>query len=90
MKHKIILSIIAILLCLALCGCGMSRNDDTHRRDDMDLFPETSPALDPDRNDGIVNDRDGIIGNGRDDGKGGDIGGRDGDMASPSPSMISR
>ena len=68
--------IFALLLCLALCACGMDRSDG-RPGSGMDILPDVTPMASPDLNDGSVQDGDGIIGNGE---------GGAGATASPMPS----
>lgn len=75
MKKNLCL-IFALLLCLALCACGMDRGSD-RPGSGMDILPNVTPMASPDLNDGRVQDGDGIIGNGE---------GGAGATASPMPS----
>ena len=61
---KILCLFLAIAVCAALCGCGNDRTDHGLMDGDMDLLPDVSPMISPDREDGQVQDQDGIIGNG--------------------------
>lgn len=75
MKKNLCL-IFALLLCLALCACGMDRSEG-RPGSGMDILPDVTPMVSPDLNDGSVQDGDGIIGNGE---------GGAGATASPMPS----
>ena len=81
MKKNLLCILFAVLLCLALCGCGSYRTDHGTVNGDMDLLPDVTPMVSPDTNDGVVTDRDGIIGNGQ----GSDSADNGNDGASPSP-----
>ena len=64
MKKKFLCIIFALLLCAVLCACGNNRTDHGMMDGDMDLLPDVTPIVSPDADDGIVDDEDGIIGNG--------------------------
>jgi hypothetical protein len=68
MKNKIIFILIAAFLCMALCGCGMDRTGNRPGTNDRDVLPDVTPMISPDVDDGVVNDHDGIIGNGNSSG----------------------
>jgi len=76
MKKKILCVMMALLLCASLCACGDMRQDSATRNDDMDILPDVSPMISPDRQDGEVTDGDGFIGNGE-------------NGTSPSPASVS-
>ena len=66
MKKHIAYTLIAALLCLALCGCG---NQNPGQEDPMvvgtpvvpEMSPIISPMITPSLDDGIVKDDDGVI-----------------------------
>lgn len=64
MKKKILCVMFALLLCASLCACGSMRADRGSQTSDLDILPGTTPMISPDRQDGMVTDGDGIIGNG--------------------------
>ena len=64
MKKKILCVLFAVLLCASVCACGSERTDRGNQSGDMDILPDVSPMLSPDRQDGVVTDGDGFIGNG--------------------------
>lgn len=82
MKHKILCLLLAALLCLALCGCGSYGTQDGRRPGEMEILPDTSPLIDPDMDDGVVHDHDGII---EDHDTGNGHSGDPDSMTSPSP-----
>ncbi len=63
MKTKSICILLVLLFCLSLCACGMDKAGNTRPSSGMDILPETSPMISPDRSDGVVTDKDGVIGN---------------------------
>ena len=65
MKTKVLCILFAVLLCVALVGCGSNQMDNGGHRDDMNILPDVSPMISPDPADGVVNDQDGVIGNGQ-------------------------
>lgn len=64
MKRTIIFVCVFALFCTVLSGCGSFRDDASVQTPmpTMDLIPEISPVLTPDMDDGVVTDRDGVIG----------------------------
>jgi hypothetical protein len=60
MKKKLFCLLFALLLTLLAAGCGMNRTGDTGK----DMLPDAGSMTSPDRDDGVVRDQDGIIGNG--------------------------
>ena len=86
MKNRILCILIAALMCIALVGCGSSRAMDDGRRNDTGILPEVSPMISQDPEDGIVDDQDGIIGNGDEDSETGKTGNGSSTTVSPSPS----
>ena len=63
MKKKLFCLLFALLLAFAAAGCGM--NGETGRPGgNGNLLPEPSPVISPSLDDGLVQDQDGIIGNG--------------------------
>ena len=64
MKRTICFACVFAVLCALLCGCGSFREEmPVHTpAATMDLMPEISPVLTPDAQDGLVTDRDGVIG----------------------------
>lgn len=62
-KNDLFACVFAVL-CALLCGCGSFRDElPVHTpAATMDLLPEISPVLTPDMQDGLVTDRDGVIG----------------------------
>ena len=66
MQKPIAYTLIAALLCLALCGCG---NQNPGQEDPMvvgtpvvpEMSPIISPMITPSLDDGIVKDDDGVI-----------------------------
>ena len=64
MKRTICFACVFAVLCTLLCGCGSFRDElPVHTpAATMDLLPEISPVLTPDMQDGLVTDRDGVIG----------------------------
>ena len=64
MKKKILCIVLALLLCASFCACGSMRSDHGTTSGDRDILPEASPMISPDRQDGVVTDGDGFIGNG--------------------------
>ena len=63
MKKKLFCLLFALLLVFSAAGCGM--NGETGRPGGSGaLLPEPSPVISPSLDDGLVQDQDGIIGNG--------------------------
>lgn len=88
MKNRILCILFAVLLCAALCGCGMDRTGNRPGTDNMDILPDVTPMISPDASDGVVTDQDGVIGNGHADGadQNNDGYGNGTTAASPAPS----
>ncbi len=66
MKKYILCAMTVPVLCALLCGCGSDRmgNDNTVLETPIVspyVEPSTSPMVSPDIEDGVVEDRDGII-----------------------------
>ncbi len=57
MKKKVICVFLVLLLSLSFCACGMDRSTQ-----EIEVRPGTSTAA-PNGEDGVVQDKDGIIGN---------------------------
>ena len=71
MKKLIAYAMTAAMLCTLLCGCGSDQygnggaytgTPSVAPQQDTTSVPTVSPMITPDVEDGIVNDRDGIIG----------------------------
>ena len=66
MKRHVLYSAMAVVMCMLLCGCGNDRIDNEAPIIETPavspvIEPSVSPLATPDVEDGIVDDRDGII-----------------------------
>jgi len=82
MKKYFAYALVSFVMCAMLCGCGSDRVVDNNIM--------SSPIIDTemDTNDGIVNDRDGIIDDGKEEtqkDRNDSMGGNGAGKASPSP-----
>ncbi len=66
MKRHVLYSAMAVVVCALLCGCGNDRIDNEAPIIETPavspvIEPSVTPLVTPDMEDGIVDDRDGII-----------------------------
>lgn len=61
MKKTIACIILALILVTALCGCGSNRIDNGTTSNSQTVAPSANPYTSPAIDDGIVDDRDGIL-----------------------------
>lgn len=101
MKKVFACVICVVLLCTVLAACGDNRADNDRILNDMPAATaQVSPDLSPDIEDGIVNDKDGMIddndtiGNGSAAGNDSDVGNGtaagNGSAVSPSPAVSAK